>query len=515
MPLRWLMALGFAAIAALMPVAPASAQSKRVALVIGNGGYAKAPIPGAAADAEKLGLALTSAGYDVTLGQNMTRAGMEQALTVFGRKLTPGSTAVVYYLGHGVQANGVNMLLPVDANPATVDDLRTQGFDLATLLDRLVIAQPATALVVVDSGFAYPLSKGGSASRGLAVVRVPQGVAMLYAGPVNAAAPLPGPGGSRIAAELARAIAAAGLSANKVAAQVRSAVIPPGGVPPFIVRQDPEGAVISGAPGAAEPPPAPAPVAQADTTRAAAIAPVPAAPAGGAVKDCETCPELVAIRPGSFQMGGDQFDFEKPVHPVTVSRPFLIGRKEVTFAEWDACADAGGCQARPSDRGLGRGDRPVTDVSWTDAKEYVAWLSSTTGKAYRLPTEAEWEYAARAGTTTAYFWGAGADKERANCLGCTGQPVKHAVASGQFAANAWGLLDMPGNAAEWVEDCWSDTYKGAPADGSAWTKPDCRERVLRGGSFNNDPRYLRSGARFKYDSDVRYFTNGLRVARDP
>jgi formylglycine-generating enzyme required for sulfatase activity len=513
MPLSRLLALALGAIAAVAWIAPASAQSKRVALVIGNGGYAKAVIPGAPAEAEKLGLALTAAGYDVTLGQNMTRAGMEQALNVFGRKLTPGATAVVYYLGHGLQANGVNVLLPVDASPASTDDLRTQGLGLDALLDRLVVAQPATALVVLDTGFSYPLSKGAAAARGLAVVRVPPGVTMLYAGPVNAPAPLPGTSGSRIAAELAKAFAVPALSANKVAAQVRSAVTPPGGVPSFIVRQEPEGPAITGAPGAEPAPaPAPAPVAQEDLSRAATVA--PAASSEGTLRDCENCPELVAVRAGTFQMGGDQFDFEKPVHAVTIAKPFMLGRKEVTFAEWDACADAGGCQARPSDRGLGRGDRPVTDVSWTDAKEYVAWLSRTTGKAYRLPTEAEWEYAARAGTATAYPWGATADKDRANCLGCTTQPLKHAVAAGQFPANAWGLLDMPGNAAEWVEDCWTETYKGSPTDGSAMVKADCRERVLRGGSFNNDPRYLRSGARFKYDSDVRYFTNGLRVARD-
>jgi formylglycine-generating enzyme required for sulfatase activity len=514
MRLRWVLALALGALAALAQLAPAAAQSRRVALVIGNGSYAKAGIPTAASDAEKLGLALTTAGYDVTLGQNMTRGGMEQALTVFGRKLTPGATAVVYYLGHGVQANGVNVLLPVDANPATADDLRTQGFGLETLLDRLIVGRPATALVVLDTGFSFPLGTGGAAARGLAVVRVPPATAMLYAAPVGVAPALPGSGGSRLAAELTRAMAAPGLSANKVAVQVRAAATPPGGVPAFIVRQEPEGPPVSGPPGAAAPPPPPAasaPVAQADTSRDASLLPA----AEGATKDCETCPELVAVRPGSFQMGGDQFDFEKPVHGVTISRPFMLGRKEVTFAEWDACVDGGGCQARPSDRGLGRGDRPVTDISWADAKEYVAWLSRTTGKSYRLPTEAEWEYAGRAGTTTTYPWGAAPDKDRANCLGCSSQPVKHAVASGQFPANAWGLLDMPGNAAEWVEDCWSETYKGAPADGSAWTKADCRERVLRGGSFNNDPRYLRSGARFKYDSDVRYFTNGLRVARDP
>jgi formylglycine-generating enzyme required for sulfatase activity len=254
---------------------------------------------------------------------------------------------------------------------------------------------------------------------------------------------------------------------------------------------------------------------------AAAVAssspPPPAAapsPASKTIRDCEGCPELTAIPSGSFQMGSnDLYEFEKPVHPVTI-RGFYIGTRELTFEEWDACVDQGGCSYRPNDRGLGRGKRPVTDVHWNDANAYLAWLSLKTGKKYRLPTESEWEYAARAGSTATYPWGPTIEKERANCLGCNDQPRKQAVAAGQFPANGYGLLDMAGNAAEWVADCWSENYRSAPRDGSAYTAPGCRERVLRGGSFNNDPRYLRSAARFKYETDVRFYTNGFRVARE-
>lgn len=245
----------------------------------------------------------------------------------------------------------------------------------------------------------------------------------------------------------------------------------------------------------------------------------PAASAGSQAKttrDCEGCPDLTLIPAGSFEMGSNEmFEFEKPVHAVTIARPFYIGTDEVTFAQWDLCVAEGGCSHRPSDRNLGRGNRPVTDIHWNDANAYAVWLSYKTGRKYRLPSEAEWEYAARGGSSTSFPWGSSIDKEMANCLGCNAQPRRQASEVGQFPPNRFGLRDMAGNAAEWVADCWSENYRSAPRDGSAYGPPGCRERVLRGGSFNNDPRYLRSAARFKYESDVRFYTNGFRVVREP
>lgn len=263
---------------------------------------------------------------------------------------------------------------------------------------------------------------------------------------------------------------------------------------------------------AAKPDQGSAPVAPPAAPNLAGSAPTaPAAP----IRDCPTCPELVLIPAGSGTMGSTEvFAFESPVHDVNISKPFYMGRREVTFDEWDACLSEGGCQYRPGDRGQGRGLRPASDLDWNDAKAYVAWLSRKTGKAYRLPSEAEWEYAARAGTKTAYYWGNAIEKDRANCAGCNTNSLKNTVSAGTFPPNAFGLLDMAGNAAEWVEDCWEDSYKTAPKDGSAFTKADCRERVLRGGSFNNDQRFVRTAARFKYDYDVRYYTNGFRVVRE-
>jgi formylglycine-generating enzyme required for sulfatase activity len=237
---------------------------------------------------------------------------------------------------------------------------------------------------------------------------------------------------------------------------------------------------------------------------------------GETLRDCEECPEMVVIPAGEFDMGSNDTIMEKPIHRVAIRRPIAIGRREITFAEWDQCVAAGACKYRPDDRGWGRGDRPLIDVSWDDAKLFLNWLSQKTGQRYRLPTEAEWEYAARAGTTSRYWWGRDAGNGLANCDGC-GAPGGGLMTTpaGSFRPNAFGLYDTAGNVAEWVEDCWNDSYRGAPKDGSAWTTGQCRLRVLRGGSFGNSATAIRSAARFRYDQDVRYFANGFRPARDP
>jgi formylglycine-generating enzyme required for sulfatase activity len=222
---------------------------------------------------------------------------------------------------------------------------------------------------------------------------------------------------------------------------------------------------------------------------------------------------VVVVAAGSFDMGSTA-QFENPVHRVTIAKPFAIGRHEVTFNEWDRCVDVGGCKHRPDDRGWGRGDRPVINVSWSDAKAYLAWLSEKTGQSYRLPSEAEWEYAARAGTTTSFWWGSELGTGQANCRDCGGGGSRQTTPVGSFKPSPFGLYDTAGNAAEWVEDCWNDNYRGAPPNGSAWTAGQCRLRVLRGGAFDSQARYLRSSSRFRYDFDVRYIANGFRVLRE-
>ncbi len=229
-------------------------------------------------------------------------------------------------------------------------------------------------------------------------------------------------------------------------------------------------------------------------------------------------PEMVVIPAGSFRMGcvsgvACEND-ELPVRQVTIPRPFAVGKYEVTFAEWDACVSAGGCSHRPSDVGWGRGRRPVMNVSWDDAQSYVRWLSSATGATYRLLSESEWEYASRAGSGTAYSWGNQIGSGRANCDGCGSRwDGSQTAPVGSFSPNAFGLHDMHGNVWEWLQDCLNESYGGAPSNGSAWQSGDCSRRVLRGGSWDIFPWILRSAYRGWNSTDIRYFINGLRVAR--
>ena len=230
-------------------------------------------------------------------------------------------------------------------------------------------------------------------------------------------------------------------------------------------------------------------------------------------------PVMVVIPAGSFRMGclnddGDCYLDEFPVHTVNVPR-FALAMYELTFEQWDACVDAGGCNGyRAHDRGWGRGDRPVIRLNHAHAQSYVSWLSEQTGEDYRLPSESEWEYAARAGTETAYDWGDGIGVNRANCTECGSQWDHTQTAPvGSFAANPWGLFDMHGNVWEWTADCDNATYEGAPSDGSAWTVGRCNMRVLRGGAWDSHPDFLR--ARYRGSADVSLTTDviGLRVAR--
>ncbi len=233
------------------------------------------------------------------------------------------------------------------------------------------------------------------------------------------------------------------------------------------------------------------------------------------IQDCPECPELVRVAAGTFKMGSTTGDSsERPVHTVRISKPFAIGKYEVTIAQWQACVKAGGCAYTPR-LGKAKPNDPVRKLSWSDAMRYVAWLRKKTGQKYRLPTEAEWEYAARAGSDALYWWGDRMAPGLADCKKC--DPAwnrKLPQSVGRDKPNPFGLHGVSGGVWEWTADCWHNDYAKAPGDGRAWDAADCRGRVLRGGSWRNDATYARAASRLRYDFDVRYSTNGFRVARD-
>lgn len=235
------------------------------------------------------------------------------------------------------------------------------------------------------------------------------------------------------------------------------------------------------------------------------------------MKNGTDAPEMVVVPAGRFRMGdiqGKGTKDEQPIHEVHLRRPFAVSRYEVTFDQYDSFAKATGRELA-EDEGFGRGRRPVIRVSWNDAVDYAAWLTQQTGNLYRLPTEAEWEYAARAGTETIYWWGNEKQPGFANCIGCGSRwGSKQPVPVGSFKPNSFGLYDTAGNVLEWVQDCWHDNYQGAPSDGSAWEKEhngDCDGRVRRGGSYIGD---VRSSARGLFRQSARFRSLGFRLVRE-
>jgi formylglycine-generating enzyme required for sulfatase activity len=263
-------------------------------------------------------------------------------------------------------------------------------------------------------------------------------------------------------------------------------------------------------------------------------------------RECDKCPEMLVVPAGSFTMGSPESErtpiaaayvtyrivpgglttapplsSEGPQHQVTIARPFAVGRFAVTFDEWDACADDGGCNGyRPSDQGWGRGSRPVVNVNWNDAEAYAAWLAGKTGKRYRLLSESEWEYMARAATTTPYWWGASFSTDQANYNGKltyngqpTGESRQKTLPVASFSPNPWGFYQVHGNSYDWVEDCFHDDYFGAPVDEAAWRSENCKGHVVRGGAWTSAPWTLRSGYRGWFPTDFRSSNHGFRMAR--
>ncbi len=560
------------------------ANEQRVALVIGNSSYKEAPLKNPANDATDMASALRALGFSVTLKTNADSRQMRAAVREFAQHLKRGGVGLFYYAGHGVQSrNGRNYLIPVGAYLKDEFELEDEALDANRVLAGMEEAGNRVNIVILDACRNNPFARSWrSVSSGLAQMSAPAGSFVGFAtAPGQVAADGSGRNGLYTKHLLAN-LKAGDSDIDRVFTRVTAAVAKETGnkqVPwksssltgDFYFRPATGGAQTTSATSSADssvndrafwnsvkdsknpeelgaylnqfPEGLFAELAQTrldalEARQVATAAPsiaasrpaavqgsIASAPAGASFHDCDACPEMVTIPPGSFTMGSpasepERFADEGPQHQVTISRAFAAGKYEVTFDEWDTCVRDGGCGTGAGDKGWGRGRRPVINVSWNEAKQYTKWLSNKTGKSYRLLSEAEWEYAARAGTTTPFHAGATISPTQANYftkVSYAGSPTAtdqgKTVPVGSYAPNAFGLHDMHGNVWEWTEDCWNADYNRAPVDGSAWTSGKCRGHVMRGGSWFDVPRFVRSARRSRSDADDRLSYTGFRVAR--
>jgi formylglycine-generating enzyme required for sulfatase activity len=538
MNMRLVFCLCVAVASAVFVHSALSQQPARVALLIGNANYpdASTPLSTTIRDARTLADEFRRTEFDVDLKENVGREDMQRAIDAFIGKIRPGMVALFYFSGYGIQVARQTYLIPVNAQVWTEAEVRRDGISLDALLAEMQRKGAKVKIVIIDASRRNPFERRFRASAaGLAALDAPDGTLAMYsAAPGKVINEGSGPN-SLFVGELIKELRVPNLTAEEVFNRARIGVSRASNneqVPWVASSLVDEFYFGSPRPVANAPPAAPAPAPTPQRTPApqpapaAAPAPAPtvtatapsataatAAKAGDVFRDCQGCVDMMVVPAGTFDMGSNT-EYENPPHRVTIPKPFAIGRNEVTFDQWDACVADGGCKHRPDDREWGRGDRPVINVSWLDAKQFVAWLSQKTGQTYRLPSEAEWEYAARGGTNSPYWWGRDVGSRQANCRECNTGSSQQTAAVGSYKANPFGLQDTAGNAAEWVEDCWNDNYRGAPQNGSPWVTGQCRLRVLRGGAFDSAAKYLRSTARFRYDSDVRYSANGFRVVRE-
>jgi formylglycine-generating enzyme required for sulfatase activity len=489
----------------------------RLALVIANAAYKEGNTSLAAPSksAQALATELRLNAFDVDFLENLDKSSFQQRLETFTAKIKPEATVLFFFSGLGIQSGTSTYLIPVDAQIWSEADLKRVGISLQSILSQIDDRGAKTKFVILDASRRNPFERRfRSFSSGLGKIDSPAGSLI-----ISAAAPgqviADGEGeNSLFIGELLKEMRSRDLSAEEIFKKTKLGVsrASNGDQVPWMastlveeVRFGPQALkpkIVQSAAPAASAPQAQVGIKPEDIE------------AGALFRDCTECPELVVVPAGAFEMGSSEFPIEKPVHRVTIGKPFAIGRYEVTFSQWDACVAEHGCSYRPDDQGRGRTNLPVSDVSWSDAQAYAAWLSQTTGYKYRLPSEAEWEYAARGGTTGPLWWGDASTQGQANCRDCGPGLGEQTMPVGSFPANGFGLADTAGNIAEWVVDCWTDSYKDAPRDGSAQVSDACKHRVLRGGSFDSSLRYMRSSSRFLYDAGVRYYTNGFRVLRE-
>ena len=505
----------------------------RIALVIGNSAYQfVGSLRNTVNDARAIARSLRGLGFDVVEAEDLRQKDLQRAIVSFGQRIREAGPSVTlfYYAGHGVQAKGQNFLVPIDAKLLDESEIRIEGVPIDLVTEQMNDAANSVNIIVLDACRNNPFEgRGRGMTRGLAAVDAASGTLIAYATAPGAIADDGSGEHGLYTEELLNAVKEPGVPVEDVFKHVRSRVYArsKGTQTPWESSSLIGDFVFN---------PAPSPP-QATAMRLPPSEPgvVQGQSAGMTFRDCSDCPIMVALPAGQFVMGSDRRDDESPAHPVLLRAPLAVGKFLVTRGEFSRFVDAtryvtgDGCYVR---NGVGQGNLdgskswrdpgfpqtdhdPVVCVSWTDAQAYAAWLARTTRKTYRLLSEAEWEYAARAGSTTERWWGDGIGSGNANCSGC-GSPwdAKGTSPVESFPANPFGLNDMLGNTWQWVADCWQKGYGGAPNDASVvLTSGDCSRRIARGGSWADFSWNVRAGIRVQSAAGNRDSNFGFRVAR--
>jgi formylglycine-generating enzyme required for sulfatase activity len=540
--------------------APAAHAEKRAALVIGNAAYKNAAtLQTPRNDAQDVSAALRRLGFEVIVGIDLDESGMEEKEIAFARAARDADVALVYYSGHAMQFGGSNYLMPVDAVLHSYADLRhfTRVNDIVDDLSqakelRILVLDACRKNPLADElSRAMELTRGRPVDPGIAKMVAPTGMIISFATqPGHTTADGQGRNSPYTMAFLKNIEKPEEIGAvfrhmtADVYKDTQGKQVPElslSHIRDFYLkdRLKPDVGASSQPPStqvAVVPPPLTPPAnlcgSAPMTVSLSSRSPHPLSADDECTlkpkdvfKECDKCPEMIVVPAGSFTMGSPSDEPGRQKNEdqvqVTIAKPFAVGRFAVTFDEWDQCVADGGCSGyRPPDEGNGRGRRPVINVSWSDAQKYVSWISSKTGKPYRLLSEAEREYVTRAGTTTPFWWGSDITTMEANYDGTyvynggsKGEYRKQTMPVDTFAPNPWGLYDVHGNVWEWTLDCCSDSNGGNPGDGSARGVGDCSCRVERGGAWFSIPESLRAASRIGMKSGSRGSGEGFRVAR--
>lgn len=520
-------------------LAAAPAEARRVALIVGIGDYQHlAPLANPVSDAKALAEVLRRHGFTVRDHYNPARAELLDVLEAFREEARQATAAVVYYAGHGMNVAGQDILAPRDMEVTCEPKTARRAVPIEKLFEAVAGAPNQIVLLDACRNDPFPQCATRSARAGTGFLGLARGTAVdssLLIANATLTGQLAFDGQSGQHSPFAAALLGQFAKNPRllirdlldlVAAEVRKTTN--GAQIPEVTARGGAPRLCLGGEGCGDFQTVAAPVPPGSLKPPAHVLPPGALehPVRAIFRDCETCPEMVVLPAGEFQMGAPADEpgrqpSEGPQLLVRIARPIAVGKFEISFDEWEACLLDGGCRNhRPGDANWGRGRRPAINVSWDDAKAYIEWLRHKTGKAYRLPSEAEWEYAARAGTTTAFATGRTITAKQANFDGKSG--VRPGAQRGdylgrteevvRFPHNPFGLHDMHGNVAEWVEDCWNPSHDGAPDNGSA-RGGDCTRRVVRGGAWYYEAAYARSAARMSHPHGARLQILGFRVAR--